>query len=216
MGVRPRGIFLKKNTGKRLIHIVLKSVNHLSVQIALFIFITLMPTIADARCVHPLLCGSDEGVRRQNQIADAQGLKIFTERDLEEAKQNGTLVPLPENEDIVIDARLDPALRWCSPAMRDFLLEKSKGSFKCFGYPWQINSAVRTIERQEYLRMCKRVCRRGKCRRIGGCNQNAGSTHGPKTSLHLRGVAVDIAKKPMRNGKKVDYGRNGYCGRRWN
>lgn len=182
--------------------IALKNANYFGVRV-FFILIVFMPVLAEARCSHPLLCGSDEVVRKQNRIADAKELQLFHNRDLEEAKHNGTLVPLFENEYMVIDTRLDKDLRWCLPSVRDFLLEISKKYFQEFGYSLQINSAVRTVEGQEYLRMCKRVCKRGKCYLVGECNRNAGLTHGPKASLHLRGLAVDIAKMPLRNEKKA-------------
>ncbi len=133
----------------------------------------------------PELKGSKESIRRQNSIADAEGLKRFmSERELAMAKVEGTLVALPQNEFVDLDERLDVTYRWCLPRTRDFLNNLGEEYFERFGSRIQVNSAVRTMEHQKALR------RHG--------NGNAILSRDPaEWSSHITGATVDITKKSM-------------------
>jgi len=139
--------------------------------------------ISGARCVHALLCGSEESLKRQNKIADEEGLWRFqNEYDLAIAKVNGLLFVLPSNAHVELDERLPVAYRWCRPWAYDFLNDTGKLYFEKFKMRFQVNSGVRTVKYQKVLR--KR-------------NRNAAPAKGEKASSHLTGSAVDITKKGM-------------------
>lgn len=121
----------------------------------------------------------------QNRQADLEGLKRLTERDLDMFIHEKILVPLPHNNvTVVVDSRLPKRYRYCLPETRDFLIDFGTYFRKETGKPIQINSAIRTVEYQEYLRNVKR-------------NGNAAKSEGPKRSSHLTGATIDIAKKDM-------------------
>lgn len=129
------------------------------------------------------LSGSDESSKRQNAQADKENLtRIENREQLEKFKRAMLLVPIPKNNEIQIDSRIPNELRWCRPWTKTFLLNMSHNHWGTFEKSIQINSAVRTVEYQKRLR-----------RR----NANAAPIEGEKTSSHLTGSTVDIAKLGM-------------------
>lgn len=126
------------------------------------------------------LAGSPCSLALQNRRADALGLMRIRDVDLEGLKANGTLVRLPQNETVRISPSLQERFRWCLPATRDFILEIAGAFYARYGKPLQINSAVRTVERQEVLMRT---------------NMNAARGETPeRRSPHLTGSTIDIAK----------------------
>jgi len=132
------------------------------------------------------LRGSKRVAIDQNRQADKEGLaRIADEKELQRFIKAGILVPLPENLVIRVDKRLDPKYRYVRPQVRNFLNDMGKSHLLTFPTkrPLQINSGVRTAERQETLR--------------GKGNWNAAPTKGPTRSSHLTGSTVDIAKNTL-------------------
>lgn len=129
---------------------------------------------------------------RQNEQADIEGLQRLTEEMLQEFVRYELLVPLPDNFLVRTDPRLDPKYRYCQPWVLDFLLDLAEAYYFEFlgGYgPIQVNSAVRTVEKQRLLTM----------RRLGKrlnpvYNANAAPIEGPKRSSHMTGSTIDISK----------------------
>ncbi len=133
--------------------------------------------------ISPSLRGSPESQRRQNEKADKVNLsRIKDDAQLEKFKELKLLVPIPQNETVQIDPRLAEKWRWVRPWTTKFLKDIGREYYSQFKKPIQVNSAVRTVERQNELR---------------GTNRNAASTEGDKKSSHLTGAAIDIAKIGM-------------------
>lgn len=129
---------------------------------------------------------------RQNEQADLEGLERISEKRLEELRDKGLLLPLPDNFLVRTDPRLDPKYRYCQPWVVDFLLDLGEAYYfeLLGGYgPIQVNSAVRTVEKQRLL-----ATRRFGRRRNPAYNANAAPTEGPKRSSHLTGSTIDISK----------------------
>lgn len=128
---------------------------------------------------------------RQNEQAEADGLKSITEKDLQDLVRNGALVSLPDNFIIRTDPRLEEKYRYCRPWVLSFLLDLGEAYyFKAIeAGPIQINSAVRTVERQSFL-LERRVGRKVNLE----YNQNAAPITGPRRSSHLTGSTVDLSK----------------------
>ena len=129
------------------------------------------------------LKGSPASQERQNTQGEAEELSRLSDTDLEHSTKNELLVPIPENNTIRVDPRLEKRFRYIRPWTEKFLLDLGKAFYGRFKKPVQINSAVRTLEHQRRLR-----------RR----NPNAA-----KTSSHLFGSTVDIAKISMRNTERA-------------
>lgn len=129
---------------------------------------------------------------RQNQLADQEGLARITEKMLQEFVDYELLVPLPDNFLVRTDPRLDPKYRYCQPWVLDFLLDLAGAYYFEFlgGHgPVQVNSAVRTVEKQQL--MTRRYL--GE-HRNPVYNANAAPIDGPKRSSHLTGSTIDISK----------------------
>ncbi len=129
---------------------------------------------------------------RQNEQADIEGLQRITEEMLQEFIGYELLVPLPDNFLVRTDPRLDPKYRYCQSWVLDFLLDLAEAYYFEFlgGYgPIQVNSAVRTVEKQRLLTM-----RRLGKRRNPVYNPNAAPVEGPKRSSHMTGSTIDISK----------------------
>lgn len=138
----------------------------------------------------------DDSLRWQNLFADRDGLeRLEDEEDLKRLVRAGLLVPLPENQHLAVDKRIDkkgrhyfpPEYRFSLPQARVFLLRLGKDHYEKFGKQLQVNSAVRTEEYQRRLR-------RG--------NRNAAKPEGEKASSHLTGATVDITKKGMSRSER--------------
>ncbi len=134
------------------------------------------------------LKGSRTSMERQNAEATVSELS-FIENDaqLESMVRNGYLVPLPTTVGLSIDPRLDAKWQYVRPWTARFLVHLGVDFHKEFGKSLQINSAVRTVERQEELREK---------------NRNAAPPNGERRSVHPTGAAIDIAKLG-RSGREV-------------
>jgi len=141
----------------------------------------------------PSVKGSDQIVRWQNLLVDAEGLPRIADRAMFEAMiASGELVPITPCEHLVIDPRLDPAYRYGLPRLVDLLHSFAAAFREEFGRPIQVNSAARDVPKQRGLGKIKAVRnKRGKKVLVG--NFNAAAWEGPKASLHLTGAAGDIS-----------------------
>ena len=100
----------------------------------------------------PALRGSHEILIRQNQVADSDGLsRIQDDSDLNEMRQNRSLVPIPSMAGMQTDMRLPANRRYCRPWTADFLTALAQAHYARFHTPLQVNSAVRTVEFQQKL-----------------------------------------------------------------
>lgn len=137
------------------------------------------------------LKGSRESLRKQNAVADREGLARITDSFLlAEMKKDGRLVRLPET--VRIDPRLDEEWHWVLPQTAEFLEDLGVEFIDQFGRFSQLNSAVRTIPRQLEI--------------AAGGNLNAAPVEGDRMSPHLTGATVDITKIGM-NGEELKWMR---------
>jgi hypothetical protein len=135
-----------------------------------------------------VLKGSPASLLRQNQEADYSGLTRIEDRaELELFKEKGLLVTIPQTSGIKIDKRLDKQFHVVRPWTAQFLIDLGKNFKKRFKSSLQINSATRTVERQNEL---------------AKNNKNAAPATGDTRSSHLTGAAIDIAKKPLSRAQK--------------
>jgi hypothetical protein len=126
------------------------------------------------------LKGSRPSQERQGEEAYASDLSyIENDAALERMKRAGYLVPIPVGKSLVVDERLEPKWHFIRPWTAKFLAEISSDFYAKFGRPLQVNSAVRTLERQKELRRS---------------NGNAAALHGKRRSSHPTGAAIDLAK----------------------
>ncbi len=148
-----------------------------------------VPQKLKAKAAPPNLKSAPNPLARENIEANRAKLSRLTEKNLDSFKQKGLLVPLPNNEFVIIDSRLDEKWRWCRPWTFRFLMSIGKEYKAAFGKPIQINSALRTVERQ-------RVIAKGSAKEKGNVNA-ASAERGLRQSTHLTGSTIDIAKKVM-------------------
>lgn len=149
------------------------------------------------------LDGSPMALARQNHVVDSQHLRRFNNATLAEAKKKGDLLPLATIPYVTLDSELekDGSPRFPSkfhfvlPRTWTFIRDLSDTFFKTFGRPLQINSGVRSIERQIQLR-----------NKYGNVNA-AGIVPGPGASSHLTGATVDIARKKLKSAEERWLGR---------
>lgn len=129
------------------------------------------------------LRGSLESLERQNATLEAEGLeRILDERDLASRITHGLLVPLPASAELTVNPSLTPNHRYCRPWTAHFLSDLARAHGAQFHRPFEINSAVRTVEYQ------KRLMR---------TNGNAAAAEGDVVSPHLTGATIDIGKQGM-------------------
>lgn len=134
------------------------------------------------------LKGSQASQIKQNLEADKSGLvRITNTEELALFKEQGLLVKIPKTPGIKIDPRLDEQFHVVRPWTAKFLSNLGRKFRARFGQNLQINSATRTIERQE---------------QIARNNKNAAPTEGDTRSSHLTGASIDIAKKPLSRAQK--------------
>jgi hypothetical protein len=133
---------------------------------------------------HSPLKGTRESLVRQNQ-------RVLQEDDLERIQDSAALdfltrtnrlVPLPEGRGLRMASHLAPDRRYCRPWTARFLMEFASAHHSKWGGAIQVNSAVRTVEYQQWLR-----------RR----NRNAADLEGETASPHLTGATIDISKRWM-------------------
>jgi hypothetical protein len=126
---------------------------------------------------------SRESLVLQNAEADRLGLERYADsKALAAAIEREELVPLPVSVSLAVDKRLPPERRYCRPWVAAFLLDLSDSFYQTFHQPLLIDSAVRTVKVQ---------------RSLIRWNKNAAPAHGELESVHIAGIAVDIARRPL-------------------
>ncbi len=129
------------------------------------------------------LRGSLASLRRQNTRLESEGLeRILDENDLDSRIAHGLLVPLPASANMTVNPNLVENHRYCRAWTSRFLSDLAKAHAAAFHRPFQVNSAVRTVEYQ------KRLMR---------VNGNAAAAEGDIVSPHLTGATIDIGKQGM-------------------
>lgn len=133
---------------------------------------------------HSPLKGSRESLLRQNQrvLVEDDLERIQDDAQLEFLTRTSRLVALPEGRSLKVAAHLSPDRRYCRPWTARFLMEFANAHYATWRGPIQVNSAVRTVEYQQWLR-----------RR----NRNAADLEGETASPHLTGATIDISKRWM-------------------
>jgi hypothetical protein len=129
------------------------------------------------------LKGSRESLLRQNQRVQGDELeRIQDDAQLEYLTRINELVSVPESRALRVAAHLEPDRRYCRPWTARFLSEFANDHYAKWRSPLQVNSAVRTVEFQHWLR--KR-------------NRNAADLDGDTASPHLTGATIDVSKRWM-------------------
>ncbi len=129
------------------------------------------------------LRGSAESLARQNDRTEADGLeRIEDEADLADRIAHNLLVPVPASPALVVNGNLSPDHRYCRPWTAAFLADLARAHAALFHHPFEVSSAVRTVEYQKHLR---------------GTNGNAAQAEGDIVSPHLTGATIDIAKSGL-------------------
>lgn len=132
---------------------------------------------------NPVFKPSRESLLLQNAEINRLNLpRIRDDRQLEQLKADGELVPIAPTEALRIQASLEPARRYCRPWTLDFLNDISQAFYKEFGQQIQVNSAVRTVVVQKKLRRH---------------NRNAAPETGETASSHLAGLTVDLQRRGL-------------------
>lgn len=129
------------------------------------------------------LRGSLESLVRQNEKTDADDLeRIENDADLHDRIVHGVLVPVPASSGLVVNPNLPEDRRYCRPWTATFLRDLAHAHEAQFHHPFEVSSAVRTVEYQ------KRLMR---------TNGNAAAAEGDVVSPHLTGATIDIAKQGL-------------------
>lgn len=132
---------------------------------------------------NPVFRPSHESLLLQNAEIDRLNLpRIRDDKQLEELKASGELVPIVPTQALRIQPSLDPNRRYCRPWTLDFLHDLSEAYYKEFGDQIQVNSAVRTVLVQKKLRRH---------------NRNAAPERGETASSHLAGLTVDLQRRGL-------------------
>ena len=133
---------------------------------------------------HSPLKGTRESLLRQNQrvLVEDDLERIQDDAQLELLTRTSRLVALPEGKNLRFAAHLSPDRRYCRPWTARFLMEFANAHYAVWRGPLQVNSAVRTVEYQQWLR-----------RR----NRNAADLEGETASPHLTGATIDVSKRWM-------------------
>ena len=92
------------------------------------------------------------------------------------------LVPIPASDALTVNAELPDQHRYCRPWTARFLSDLARAHEAAFHRPFEVSSAVRTIEYQK---------------RLMHINGNAAAAEGDIVSPHLTGATIDIAKDGM-------------------
>lgn len=129
------------------------------------------------------LRGSIESLVRQNEKTDADDLeRIENDADLHDRIADGVLVPVPASSGLIVNPNLPEDRRYCRPWTATFLADLAHAHEAQFHHPFEVSSAVRTVEYQ------KRLMR---------SNGNAAAAEGDVVSPHLTGATIDIAKQGL-------------------
>lgn len=141
-----------------------------------------IPSIQRVRWVPPLR-GSLASLVRQNQRDTAEGLlRIEDNAQLVQMEDEGAIVPVPASFGLRVNPDLPQDRRYCRPWAARFLADLASSHYARFHRPFQVNSAVRTVEFQ---------------RQLLEINGNAAPAEGDIASPHLTGAAIDIGKHGM-------------------
>jgi len=108
--------------------------------------------------------------------------RILDEDDLNSRIAHRLLTQLPASASLLVNPSLAENRRYCRSWTARFLSDLARAHFAAFHRPFQVNSAVRTVEYQKRLM------------RING---NAASAEGDIVSPHLTGATIDIGKQGM-------------------
>jgi hypothetical protein len=131
----------------------------------------------------PPLRGSMASLLRQNRRSDAEGLvRIEDDAQLRQMEDARAIVPVPASYRLRVNTDLPVDRRYCRPWTAQFLTDLASSHYARFHRPFQVNSAVRTVNFQ---------------RTLLEINANAAPARGDLASPHLTGAAVDIGKKGM-------------------
>ena len=129
------------------------------------------------------LRGSLESLIRQNEKTNADNLeRIENDADLHDRIARGQLVRVPESDALAVNANLPLDRRYCRPWTAAFLTDLSRAHQTQFHHPFEVSSAVRTVEYQKHLMRT---------------NGNAAPAVGDVASPHLTGATIDIAKSGL-------------------
>jgi hypothetical protein len=129
------------------------------------------------------LRGSLESLIRQNEKTNADNLeRIENDADLHDRIARGQLVRVPESDALAVNANLPVDRRYCRPWTATFLTDLSRAHQAQFHHPFEVSSAVRTVEYQKHLMRT---------------NGNAAPAVGDIASPHLTGATIDIAKSGL-------------------
>ena len=132
---------------------------------------------------NPVFKPSRESLLLQNAEINRLNLpRIRDDKQLEQLKASGDLVPIVPTEALRIQPSLEPARRYCRPWTLEFLQDMSEAYYKEFGDQIQVNSAVRTVVVQKKLRRH---------------NRNAAPETGETASSHLAGLTVDLQRRGL-------------------
>jgi hypothetical protein len=135
------------------------------------------------------LRGSLASLQRQNTRLESEGLeRILDEDDLNSRIAHKLLTPLPASASLLVNPSLPENRRYCRSWTARFLSDLAKEHATAFHRPFQVNSAVRTVEYQ------KRLMR---------TNGNAAAAEGDIVSPHLTGATIDIGKQGMTRAELV-------------
>lgn len=129
----------------------------------------------------------------QNWHADEMNaIKISSAFEFEYLKSTEYLVPIPDS--VCIDMRLFPEWRYVMPQVVRFITTIQEKMDARFGEPCAFTgSGARTIDKQWEIILGTGTKENGNDKPNGG----AAKPDGPRASLHLRGIAVDISKKKL-------------------
>jgi hypothetical protein len=129
------------------------------------------------------LRGSLESLIRQNEKTNADNLeRIEDDADLRARIANGQLVRVPESASLAVNPSLPVDRRYCRPWTAAFLTDLAHAHRAQFSHPFEVSSAVRTVEYQKHLMRT---------------NGNAAPAVGDVASPHLTGATIDIAKRGL-------------------
>ena len=129
------------------------------------------------------LRGSLESLIRQNEKTNADNLeRIEDDADLRARIADGQLVRVPESAGLAVNPSLPVDRRYCRPWTAAFLTDLARAHQAQFNHPFEVSSAVRTVEYQKHLMRT---------------NGNAAPAVGDVASPHLTGATIDIAKSGL-------------------
>jgi len=129
------------------------------------------------------LRGSLASLERQNSRLESEGLqRILDDEDLNSRIEHGLLTPLPVSANLSVNPTLPENRRYCRSWTAKFLADLAKQHAAAFHRPFQVNSAVRTVDYQRHLMLV---------------NGNAAAAEGEIVSPHLSGATIDIGKQGM-------------------